>query len=323
MLDRKIVNKPTYIPGFVQLSNKFADILKDRDHINIITHNNRFHADEVVGSALLKIFLSIYQDLPVNIVRLPHANEVNELIKPMLELGYYHYSFILDTGRAYDGRTYFDHHQESVENMVDPKATAGRVLDYIIKWEEENVPTESLRMFKYNELKTLCKIVDENDLGISIAKPHSIPALIANLQELDFDAVLNIIETYIKSIIKTKAGKAELIDNILNHTRYITGTMFRMQYSDSIDDDVNLDSWNRIVNQNDFEIPIHGIVTYSKDSKKWKIHTMALKENSYDKSGPSLPQDNSVAFIHTAGFIAADSCKETLVNYLIKHFASV
>ena len=50
---------------------------------------------------------------------------------------------------------------------------------------------------------------------------------------------------------------------------------------------------------------------------------MALKEKSYEKSGPSLPQDDSVAFIHTSGFIAADDCKETLVNYLIKHFATI
>lgn len=323
MLDKNIVNKPVYKPGFIQLSNSFEDILKGRDHINIITHNNRFHADEVVGSALLKIFLGIYQDLPVHVIRLPHANEVNELIKPALELGCYHYSFILDTGRSYDGRTYFDHHQEAVEDMLEPKATAGRVLDYIIKWEEENIPTESLRLFRFNELKTLCKIVDENDLGITIAKLHSIPALVANLQELEFDTVLNIVETYIKSIIKAKAGKAELIDNILNHTRYIIGTKFRMQYSDSIDEDINLDSWNRIVTQNDFEIPIHGILTYHKDSKKWKIHTMALKENSYEKSGPALPQDSSIAFIHTAGFIASDDCKDTLVDYLIKHFATI
>lgn len=318
MLEKNIVNKPVYIPGFV-----YVEEVNEVDCINVITHNNRFHADEVVGCALLRIFLGIYQDLPVNVVRLPHANEVNELIKPALELGYYHYSFILDTGRHFDGRTYFDHHQESVEDMVDPKATAGRILDYIIKWEEENIATESLRLFKYNDLKSLCKIVDENDLGITIAKAHSIPAIIANLQDLEFDAVLNIIETYIKSIIKAKAGKSELIQNILDHTRYITGTKFRMQYSDSIDEDIKLDSWNRLVTQNDFEIPIHGIVTYSKDSKKWKIHTMSLREGSYDKSGPSLPQDDSVAFIHTAGFIAADDCKDTLVDYLIKHFASI
>lgn len=323
MLDKKIVNKPVYTPGFIHIKCEDGGFIKVPDCINIITHNNRFHADEVVGSALLKIFLGIYQDLPVNIIRLPHANEVNELIKPLLDLGHTEYSFVLDTGRSYDGRTYFDHHQEAVEDMVEPKATAGRVLDYIIKWEEENVPTASLRMFKYNELKTLCKIVDENDLGISIAKLHSIPALIANLQELDFDAVLNIVETYIKSMIKAKAGKAELIENILEHTRYITGTKFRMQYSDSVEDDINLDSWNRIVNQNDFEIPIHGILTIHRDSKKWKIHTMALKENSYEKSGPSLPQDDSVAFIHTSGFIAADDCKETLVNYILKHFANI
>lgn len=323
MIEKKTVNKPVYVPGFIQLSNKFDDVLKDRDHINIITHNNRFHADEVVGSALLKIFLGIYQELPVNVVRLPHANEVNELIKPMIDIGYKHYSFILDTGRHFDGKTYFDHHQEAVEDMIEPKATAGRVLDYIINWEEENIPTISLRMFRFNELKTLCKIVDENDLGITIAKLHSLPALIANLQELEFDVVLNIVETYIKSIMKAKAGKADLVENILTHTRYITGTKFRMQYSDSIDEDINLDSWNRMVTQNDFEIPIHGIITYHKDSKKWKIHTMALKENSYEKSGPALPVDKDVAFVHTSGFIAADDCKETLVNYLIKHFASI
>jgi uncharacterized UPF0160 family protein len=323
MLNKKLINKPVYIPEYVYTTSDYKDRIVNPESINIITHNNRFHADEVVGSALLKIFLGIYQDLPANVIRLPHANEVNELIKPMCELGINHYSFILDTGRYYDGKTYFDHHQEAVEDMIEPKATAGRVLDYIIKWEEENVPTASLRMFKYNELKTLCKIVDENDLGITIAKPHSIPALIANLQELEFDIVLNIVVTYIKSIIKSKAGKAELVDNILNHTRYITGTKFRMQYSDSIDEDINLDSWNRIVNQNDFEIPIHGVLAYHKDSKKWKIHTMALKENSYDKSGPALPVDKDVAFVHPAGFIAVDECKETLVNYLLKHFANI
>lgn len=324
MLNKEIMNKPVFNPAIHWVTGEVDSGKIDTSSVVIITHNNRFHADEIIGSALLKIFLEYYQTRPVKVVRVPHANNIAEVDKYLLEesihLGY---SFVLDTGRYFDGITYFDHHQESVEDMVEPKATAGRVLDFIIKWEEDNVPTVSNRLFRFKEIKTLCKIVDENDLGITIAKLHSIPALIANLQELEFDIVLNIVVTYIKSIIKTRVGKSEIIDNVLNHTRYITGTKFRMQYSDSIDDDINLDSWNRIITQNDFEIPIHGILTYSRDSKKWKIHTMALRENSYDKSGPALPIDSDVAFVHTGGFIAADDCKETLVNYLIKHFATI
>ena len=94
MLDKKIVNKPVYTPGFIHIKCEDGGFVKVPDCTNIITHNNRFHADEVVGSALLKIFLGIYQDLPVNIIRLPHANEVNELIKPLLDTGQTAYSFV-------------------------------------------------------------------------------------------------------------------------------------------------------------------------------------------------------------------------------------
>ena len=304
------------------------DFEEQKDIINIVTHNHRFHADEIVGIALLKAFLTRYTDVKqINVIRVPHSNNREELHNHLKELGVPHYSYVLDTGREFNGVVYFDHHQEDAKTMKNPKATAGKILEAIIDWElnlfsydVRTVVTTSI--FTSPEFSSLARLVDENDLGISPAGVHTIPFIIANSQSLGFNKVLELIENYIESIITAKTGKQQLVKNILEHTRYITGTKFRMQYDDSIND-IEFDSWNRLVNQTDFDEPIHGILTYSRSSKKWKLHTMSASDGSYAKSGPSLPQDSDIDFIHTAGFIATDTDKESLLCYIQKHFTTI
>lgn len=312
-----------YVNNPIELDREFNNDFSNK--IVIVTHNGRFHADEVVGVALLQLFIDRYIKLPIVLVRIPHANSIKELESSLKELGVPHYNYVLDTGRVYDGVSYFDHHQEDVKHMELPLATAGKILSYVKHVEcilhKDTIDKDRVSLFRHNEIYSLCKLVDENDLGIKPADKHSIPYVISHLQSLDFDLVLGYIRTYLNSIINVKNSKQIMIDDILKHTKKIPNTNFRVQYNDSILDDVNLDSWNRIVNQNDFEEIIHGIVTYSRKDGKWKIHTMPLGDNTYEKSGPSLPQDDAVDFIHTAGFIAADHYKETLLEYIERHFS--
>lgn len=310
----------------VEYTSKVAYDESKMNDIYIITHDYRFHADEVVGIALLKAFLRRYTEVEnINVVRVPHSNNKAELHKHLEELNIPHYSFVLDTGREFNGITYFDHHQEDIKDVKNPKATAGKILEAIVDWELNLFTYDigvvnSTSIFTLPEFSSLARIVDENDLGISPAGPHTIPFIISHLQSVGFDTALLLMETYIESIINSKTGKQDLVNNIMSHTKYIEDTYFRVQYSDAIDE-VNLDSWNRQVNQTDFNIPIHGIITYSKESKKWKLHTMSAKDGSYDKSGPSLPMDSSIDFVHTAGFIATDTDKDNLLNYIVKHFS--
>ncbi len=288
---------------------------KDVHEVNIITHNGRCHADDVIGCVLMKYYLSkelANQEAVIKIIRVPHSNSIEELETYLIGMGVDSYSYVLDTGREYDGEVYFDHHHESVESMKTPNATAGRVLKYLQGLDKET--------FSLIEISSLCKMVDVNDLGIAPAERHTLPYIITHLQNINFDVIVEFMLSYVTSIITQKQKKKEYICNILEHTTVLDGTNFRVQYSDSIHDDINLESWNRIVNQNDFDEQIDGILTYSRTDKKWKIHTMPLGDNTYANSGPSLPEDKLVDFVHPAGFIAVDFDKEHLLDYINRHF---
>lgn len=314
-----------YIDKIIELDREFNSSYNDM--VVIVTHNGRFHADEIVGTALLKIFIERYIKKPSVVIRIPQSNNIEEVENNLKELGVPHYNYVLDTGRSFDGVTYFDHHQEDIKVIELPLATAGKILKYIKHVEailhRNTKEKEQLSIFRYPEISSLCKLVDENDLGIIPADKHSIPYIISHLQSLDFNLVLEYIITYIKSMINIKSSKQTMVYNILKHTKYIPNTRFRVQYTDSLIDDINLDSWSRTVNQNDFEEIIHGILSYSRKDGKWKIHTMPLGDNTYEKSGPSLPQDDMLEFIHTAGFIATDHCKDALLEYISKHFSNI
>lgn len=64
--------------------------------ISIITHNGKFHTDDVFACAILKY---IFDD--INIIRTRDESIINDSD-----------SYIIDVGGEYDGVKKFDHHQK-------------------------------------------------------------------------------------------------------------------------------------------------------------------------------------------------------------------
>ena len=112
----------------------------------IATHNGIFHADEVTAIALLKLFT----DDTISIQHLKHDTE-----------DFSDYNMVIDIGRKFDGKKYFDHHQ-----YKGGKSSAGLILEYL---NQEN---------SYPNITKLIKMVDANDIGARKAKPFEYPSLI-------------------------------------------------------------------------------------------------------------------------------------------------
>ncbi len=121
--------------------------------LDIATHNKIMHADEVSAIALLKIF----RDDEIVVHRVNH--DTADFTK---------YDMVIDIGKKYDGKKYFDHHQ-----YKGGKSSAGLIWEYLE--EEDNYPT----------ISKLIKMVDENDVGITKAKPFEYSSLITHFNNND------------------------------------------------------------------------------------------------------------------------------------------
>ncbi len=76
----------------------------------IATHNKMFHADEITAIALLELFT----DYKIEVERVNH--DTKDFSK---------YDFVIDIGKTFDGKKYFDHHQ-----YKGGKSSAGLIWDY-------------------------------------------------------------------------------------------------------------------------------------------------------------------------------------------------
>ena len=106
--------------------------------LKIATHNGIFHADEVTAIALIKLFITDNY----KIYRIPH--DTKDFSK---------FDIVIDIGRKFDGKKFFDHHQ-----YKGGKSSAGLIWSYI-GFED-----------KYSEISKFIKIVDDNDVGAIKAK---------------------------------------------------------------------------------------------------------------------------------------------------------
>ena len=75
---------------------------KDKNRIVAVVHDGVMHADDVFAIALL---MCIYAPYNIKIVRSRSANEA------------YSADIVLDVGRIYDGKKFFDHHQSEDEDF--------------------------------------------------------------------------------------------------------------------------------------------------------------------------------------------------------------
>jgi len=175
---------------------------------NIATHNGKFHADDVLAIALVKIFI----DKEIITTRVKHAT-----------LDFDNYDLIIDVGLKHDGVRYFDHHQDK------KLSSACKLL-----WKSINL--------NYPTVNKLVSLVSDFDTGISMCSKFEFPKLIESLNtdniyddltQLDafnnaVDFTCSLINNYVKydleqeeteKIIKT----TQVIDGVIRLPKYCKG----------------------------------------------------------------------------------------------------
>lgn len=175
--------------------------------IAIVTHNSRFHADDVFAVATLLLYLKKDYD-EVNVVRTRDEDKIKEA------------DYVLDVGGIYDfHKNRLDHHQaggaDKRENDI-PYATFG------LAWKHFGLElcSENQKVWKIVDEK-LVQPVDANDIGVNIYKnlfneiyPYTIDLIIKTFystwQEKDnFDEKFKDAVSFATHIIKREIKIAE------------------------------------------------------------------------------------------------------------------
>ena len=89
--------------------------IKEGKDLKVAVHNSTFHTDEVVALALLGAFVTN----EIEVERLPHQTPIEEF-EP--------YDMVIDISSRYDGKKFFDHHQNS-----GGKSSAGLIWEYLLQ----------------------------------------------------------------------------------------------------------------------------------------------------------------------------------------------
>lgn len=258
--------------------------------LKIATHNGIFHADEVTAVALLKLF----GDKDVKVTRVGHDTK-----------DFSPFDMVIDIGRKFDGKKYFDHHQ-----YKGGKSSAGLVWEYL--GQEK----------KYPNISKLVKLVDENDVGTGKSKAFEYPSLIKHFnasedihskeQDANFQKAVEFAYTVLHSM---KRGQEEMEDarHIVNNSYFFDGNRHIMEL------DRYTRFWSSYINgENTPEIK--AVVWEDENEGNWKVKIPPKRPGSFELAAKPLKQDDTMEFVHQSGFFGMAKERETLMAYLHKHF---
>lgn len=258
--------------------------------LKIATHNGIFHADEVTAIALLKLFT----DYELTIERLRH--DTKDFSK---------YDMVIDMGREFDGKKYFDHHQ-----YKGGKSSAGLIWDYL---NPQN---------RYSNISKLIKMVDANDVGTIKAKPFEYPSMIkhfncsdsiyGNEQDICFTKAADFAFTVLQSMKESEDAALEA-KNIVNNSFYFD------ENKSVIELERYTRFWSRYINGTTMP-NIKAVVWKDEFDNRWKVKIPSKKTGSFELSAKVLPHDDSMEFVHANGFFAVAKDRETLSSYLQKQY---
>jgi len=256
--------------------------------LNIATHNKLFHADEVSAVALLKIFV----DKDIKVHRVEHNTTE-----------FKNYDMVVDISRKYDGVKFFDHHQNK-----GGKSSAGLIWSYI--GLEKNYP----------KISKLVKLIDAHDVGDVKAGAFEYPNLIRcfntndiydkSLQDSAFEEA---VEFAIKIFTSLKDAQDEMLKakDILKNS-YLFDNNPAILYLDTF-----TKHWTTYIN-GELTPHIKAVVWEDENDAKFKVKVVPKRVGSFELNAKKLPQDNSMEFVHSAGFFAVAKDEQSMQNYLKK-----
>lgn len=294
-------------PDTIKLINNMVNL--DMDNINIITHNTRYHCDEVTAIAMLKILHEKQDpDKNINIFRVPHYDSKDRIEEEVKKLDIRDYHYVVDTGGEYDRSVCFDHHQFKKGHPLgyDKISSAGMIYDYVYYKDST---------FKSKAMTKLIKLIDNDDTGIKPAEPGELPHIITKFYDggMDFESAVEFVKTYIESMIKDNVKRDEYI-TIIDAASYVEGTNVKI-----IDEDI-IPGWDKIIDSND--IPNVDIVVTLKGEIDTYVAKLVRKDvESYDAVTYPMVNDELIDFVHSTGFISKSSGRENMVEYIKKYFS--
>jgi uncharacterized UPF0160 family protein len=254
----------------------------------IATHNKTFHCDEITAIALLKLFT----DEEYTIHRLDHETDNFE-----------QYDFVIDIGRKFDGKKYFDHHQ-----YKGGKSSAGLIWEYLGEGQY------------YPRISKLIDAVDRNDTGVEKAKEFEYSSLMkafnqrstsSKEQEEYFYKALEFALTVLGSLKRNQEDYEDAKDIVKNS--------FLFDKNQKI---IELESfnphWGSFING--ITTPnIKAVVWEDEDEENWKVKITSKYPGSFELNYKPFKPDSSMDFVHSSGHFAVAKNEETLQVFLRKH----
>ncbi len=255
--------------------------------LNIATHNKIFHADEVTAIALLRTFT----DNKIVVSRVNHDTADFSM-----------YDIVIDIGRKFDGEKYFDHHQ-----YKGGKSSAGLIWDFLELKEQ------------YPKISQLMKMVDDNDVGISKAKPFEYSSLIRCFNHKDiyeeeqdraFEKAVDFAMTVLRSM-KSLEDAVEDAKAIVSNSFVFNNNPAIMELSRFTP------HWTSYIN-GEVTPNINAVVWEDVQEGKWKVKIPTKRLGTFELHGKALLQDKSMDFVHSNGHFAVAKDEKTMKIYLAK-----
>jgi len=255
--------------------------------MKIATHKGIFHADEVTAIALLKVFTD--EDIAVS--RVEHDST---------DFG--SFDMVIDIGKKFDGVKLFDHHQ-----YKGGKSSAGLIWDYIGLQED------------YPKISKLIKIVDDNDTGVAKAEPFEYSSLLkcynhrdihSQAQEKQFEKAVKFAQTMLISMAEAQEDLEEAKEIVANSFLFDSNTAI-------LELERFTPHWTSYIN-GVLTPHIKAVVWEDEEEGNYKVKIPSKRLGSFDLNGKALPQDDSMEFVHSAGFFAIAKDEETMKSYLKK-----
>jgi uncharacterized UPF0160 family protein len=257
--------------------------------LKIATHNGIFHADEVTAVALLRVFV----DNDVRVTRLPHQYA-----------SFNDFDMVIDMGRRYDGKKYFDHHQNR-----GGKSSAGLIWEYIGKGEA------------YPKISKFVEMIDRHDTGVHKAGEFEYPNLIrcyndasdiyGQRQDSAFEEAAAFAERVVRGM-KENEEAARKAESIVARSYLFDGNPAIMELAEFTP------HWTHYVNGE--KTPhIKAVVWEDETTGKWYAKVPPQRPGSFELAAAPFEPDVHMEFVHSAGFLAVAPDEDTMRSYFHRH----
>jgi len=283
--------------------------------INIVTHDQSFHADDVFTVATLSI-------LNKGKIKIQRTRS-----KKLIEKA----DFVLDVGGIYDGKTRFDHHQEEgagIRANGTPFATFGLI------WKKFGTKVCGSQKIATCVEKRLVQFIDTQDNGVDSFRPtkdfspYTISDLIASLnptwnEKLDYDKSFNTAVKFAEKIILREIAVAS--------AKLEAEGFIKKAYEKSQDKKILVLNKNYAWKDSISDYPEVLFVVYPKGSL-WRANAVRKNNLSFDSKKPfpkswagktdeTLSKISGVPdakFCHRKLFLAVADSKEGAIKLAMK-----